>query len=69
MFKGKAKAAKCQPMAGHHFLLTHPRILLPLAVIHVIPIALFIHGMFKYATLHEKKALVKEQTKQLKYRH
>jgi hypothetical protein len=71
MFKEKSAKSQhpaCHAMHGHHYLMDHPQLLLPLAVIHVIPLALFIHGAFKYANLHEKRKLEQERTKQIKYR-
>lgn len=70
MFKEKqtkTKLPKCHAPRGHHVLLAHPELLIPLAVIHVIPVALFIHGSFKYASLREKRKLEQERTKQTKY--
>ncbi|MFC6169897.1 hypothetical protein [Loigolactobacillus jiayinensis] len=70
MFKEKSTKSQvpaCHAMHGHHYLLEHPQLLLPLAVIHVVPLALFIHGAFKYATLREKRKLEQERTKQAKY--
>ncbi|MFD0897123.1 hypothetical protein [Loigolactobacillus binensis] len=69
MFKEKQEKIKpmCHALHGHHYLMAHPQLLLPLAVIHVIPVALFVRGAFKYASIREQRKLEQERTKQLKY--
>ncbi|ANK58840.1 MULTISPECIES: hypothetical protein [Loigolactobacillus] len=68
MLKHKQFHSKHADMArGLKPLVTKPQLLIPMALIHVIPLALTIHGVFKLAIYHEQHEIERERTKQARY--